>query len=312
MNNPCKPDLGIESKPIRNQQLTDILYRKSFAAATHALLLSADDGTICDANARACALYGYNHDEFRSLTFFKLVHSDDCIIEQTVSPEKQVAGNTTFESIHVNKRGDRFPVEVNCSTFYYDDRQFLLISVTEISKRRHRENLLREAKESAEADLRELEWVNRQLENAIERANQLAVDAEIANVAKSSLLARMSHEIRTPMNSIIGFTDMMLDTPINEEQVDYLKTIKQSGDVLLHLIDDILDYSKTEAGQLTLESIEFDPELTAFDVCDMIQPRIGTNQVEVLCRIGDEVPAYVKGGPWKIQASPAQSHGQCR
>ncbi|MEA3361474.1 MAG: response regulator, partial [Thermodesulfobacteriota bacterium] len=160
--------------------------------------------------------------------------------------------------------------------------------------------LQKEIGERNQAEL-ELKETNTQLENAITRANQLAIDAESASIAKSQFLATMSHEIRTPMNGVIGFTDMLLDTGLNEDQVDYAKTIKRSGEALLSLINDVLDFSKIEAGQMDLESISFDPEVTAYDVCELIRPRIGNRPVEILCRIGDEVPAYIKGDPGRYR-----------
>ncbi len=119
--------------------------------------------------------------------------------------------------------------------------------------------------------------------------------ARVASVAKGMFLANMSHEIRTPLNAVIGYTDMLLETGLNEEQFDYARTIRSSGQALLSLINDILDFSKIEAGQLHLEKIDFDPEEVLYEVCKMVSPKIGQKPVELLCRIGDHLPSFVKG-----------------
>ncbi len=132
------------------------------------------------------------------------------------------------------------------------------------------------------------------IDSDITRVKEAEKAAERANQSKSEFLARMSHEIRTPMNGVIGFTEMLMETGLTDEQLDYVKTISQSGEALITLLNDILDFSKIEAGELSFDPMDFDPELTAFDVCNIVAPRLSGKPVEVLCRIGDDVPAYVK------------------
>ena len=140
-----------------------------------------------------------------------------------------------------------------------------------------------------------------ELKESKRRAEELAEKAREASKAKSAFLASMSHEIRTPLNGIVGYTDILQDTDLSEEQKMYAENVKISCRTLLSIVDDILDFSKVEAGKLTLQNIEFDPEVICFDIMEIIRTKVDESKVELFCHIADSVPGLVSGDPRRFR-----------
>ena len=236
---------------------------------SHSALMIVDlDSCIEYANRGLCQQIGYSRRELigRKWRDFQVAETSPEMLAELVS---NVRSGKSWEGEWFNRRKDEtvYPVRgvvtpVNrrdgslaCFVAVFDD-------MTEIKRK---ETELREARDLARAGDR----------------------------AKGQFLATMSHEVRTPLNGIVGFTNLLLDTPLNGEQRDYLQTIRSSGEALIQLTGDILDFARIESGKLALEPATCDPRECVEDALDLFATAALAKKIELLHWVDDRVPATV-------------------
>ncbi len=243
-------------------EMSERKYRLLLNHAGDAILAAqADSGLIVEANREASRLLGI---PVRHLLGMRLdsIFSAEQVRQLFALPSS--SDNVLETGLISRKSGSIIPVEAGAALIEFEGTTFLLLILRDIRERKQTEEALRQAK-------RRTEHANMALMTAANKAKRLAEEAREANRAKSRFLAAMSHEIRTPMNAIIGMTEIVLTTGLNQEQRRFLGIVRNSAGRLLDLINDILDLSKIEAGKLSLSPAPFCLAEGMRAICDEMQ-----------------------------------------
>ncbi len=251
------------------------------------------EGRLAFANDAVCKQLGYTREELLGMTIYDVDPTAPRPWSKGWEAVKE-QGTRIYEAVHRTKDGKEFPVEVSANYIEFGGNEYNFVFARDITERKRAEAELHLAKDKAEA-------ANRELEHSIRRTNQLAVEAQAANEAKSAFLANMSHEIRTPMNGVIGMIDLLLDTELDAEQRDYAETVQSSAEALLTVIGDILDFSKVEAKKVEFESIDFDLRLTLEDMMALLAIKAHEKGIELAVLVEPDVPSALKGDPGRLR-----------
>jgi PAS domain S-box-containing protein len=240
-----------------------------FGSAVDAIIIFDHNGIVDSANYAVNRIFGFGLHEIIGSYVEVLI---PWLEKEDI--QKAVAHHRSFqETLGKRKDGTTFPLELSLGSFSYHGRTLFIGIARDVTEHKNAEKKLLEAK----------------------------IAAESASLAKSEFLANMSHEIRTPLNAILGMAEILNETPLDTEQRKYVDVFQKAGNNLLELINDILDLSKVEAGQLELDKEDFDLGLELHEQLQLLSPRAQNKGLKLKLDIRPDVPAFVHGDAKRLK-----------
>ncbi len=266
-------------------------FRKVVEQAVEAFFIVDSESSIIDVNAAACKVFEYDREQLLELHWSDIDGGmQEPVVFSSLLKKLEDQDHIVIETEYMKSNGKLFPVEANIGLMEIDKQKFVLVAARDNTERKMAEERLKQANDMLEAKVSER---TSELKNANLALSLAKEKAEAANRAKSLFLANMSHEIRTPMNSVIGFTDVLANSGLNDKQASYVESIQAGSRNLLSLINDILDISKIEAGKLQVKFEKVYLKQLLNDIKEVFSISAAQKNLYLEVNVDDDVPDVI-------------------